>query len=420
LRLEKDKNVCVLGLGYIGLPTAATLANAGIKVLGVDINPTVVEKINSGTAHIYEKGLDELLAKSVSSGLLTADTRPAKSDTYVIAVPTPFIEKEKRPDLSFVVAAINSISPILKNGDLIIIESTINVGATEFVRDCLSNNRTDLKFPYTENDDPDIYIAHCPERVLPGKILHEIINNDRIIGGISNKCANEAVQFYKQFVKGDCTTASSSKLAELCKLVENSFRDVNIAFANEISLISDKLDINVWELLSLVNRHPRVNVLNPGPGVGGHCIAVDPWFLVDADPLNAKLTLTARQINDEKPKWVINKFIDQRNNFKVEKLINKNEKISVAIYGLTFKPNIDDLRESPALIIAESISNIHEGPIDIIEPNLEILPVKLQRKNIKKVTYSNADIHIMLVFHDEFAGFKKPIGYVVDTIGVWK
>ena len=417
--MVRYNNICVVGLGYIGLPTAVTLANTGANVQGFDINPDAVAQINSGSAHIYEPGLDELVSRATSSGHLIAANVPIQSDAYIIAVPTPFLRDLKKPDLSFVIAAINSIAYLLKQGDLIIIESTVNVGATEYINQYLADIRSDLQFPSANCECADVYVAHCPERVLPGNVVHEIIYNDRIIGGISKRCALEARHLYQKFVKGDCTIASNVRLAELCKLAENSFRDVNIAFANELSLICSNQEIDVWELIRLANRHPRVEILSPGPGVGGHCIAVDPWFLVDADPNNAKLIRQAREVNDGKPKWVVEKFVELRSKIKNSRHTLSDMELDVAIYGLSFKPNIDDLRESPACKIAEEILGLHSGPIHIIEPNIEEIPQNLQRNNVTKVENSDAVIHIMLVDHDEFLNMKKPSEYVIDTKGIW-
>lgn len=393
--------VCVIGLGYIGLPTAATFAAHGIEVIGVDVNCHAVNLINQGKIHIVEPELDLLVKDVVSKGKLKAQINPTTADAFIIAVPTPFKDNHE-PDLSYIEAASKSLAPFLKPGNLVILESTSPVGATEQMAKWLSEFRPDLIFPKNTDDEAEIMIAHCPERVLPGKVLEELISNDRIVGGMTAKCAESACSLYKIFVKGDCIT-TNVRTAEMCKLTENSFRDVNIAFANELSIICDKLNINVWELIELANRHPRVNILQPGPGVGGHCIAVDPWFIISSVPEKAHLIRTAREVNNFKPDWVIEK-IKNKINFLLESSLKRNiEDITIACYGLTFKPDVDDLRESPALEIVQKL-NQEKVKIIAIEPNIKDFSISLLR-GIDFVPYNAtiiADIHVILVAHSCF------------------
>lgn len=418
----KDLNfdsICVIGLGYIGLPTAATFAAYGVRVTGVDVNPHAVNLINKGKVHIVEPDLDALVRDVVASGKLSASNKPVEANAYIVAVPTPFKE-DHNPDLSYIKSAAEAIAPYLKPGNLVVLESTSPVGATEQMCSWLSEYRSDLNFPMTANDEADIMVAHCPERVLPGKVLQELISNDRIVGGITKRCADAACQLYSLFVKGQCLI-TNARTAEMCKLTENSFRDVNIAFANELSTICDKLDINVWELISLANHHPRVNILQPGPGVGGHCIAVDPWFIVSSCPEEARIIRAAREINDSKPSWVIDKI-----NKEVIRYLQANPNktindITIACYGLAFKPDIDDLRESPALAITKRLAE--QGfNIFAIEPNITSLPSGLP-SNITLCNLQNsnsANIHLLLVDHKEFKNFDgKQYDYMVDTKGIW-
>lgn len=414
------KEICVIGLGYIGLPTAATFAAHDIKVTGVDVNSLAIEMINQGKVHIVEPDLDALVHEVVEKGFFLATDKPVSADAYIVAVPTPFKDNHE-PDLKYIEAASKAVAPFLKPGNLVILESTSPVGATEQMAEWLSEARPDLSFPQDTGEESDIMIAHCPERVLPGKVLQELISNDRIVGGITPRCAKAACDLYDIFVQGECLT-TNARTAEMCKLTENSFRDVNIAFANELSIICDKLDINVWELVSLANHHPRVNILQPGPGVGGHCIAVDPWFIVSSSPDEARLIRAAREINDNKPDWVISKVNEKIIQFlrdNPEKSIND---ITLACYGLSFKPNIDDLRESPALSITKKIAKqgVH---ILAIEPNIDKLPESLP-KNIKLASLEqsvNADIHLILVNHQQFErSLNKDASYIVDTTGLTK
>ncbi|MDN3019176.1 UDP-N-acetyl-D-mannosamine dehydrogenase [Paenibacillus sp. BSR1-1] len=407
------EKVSVIGLGYIGLPTAAVLADHGFKVHGVDVNEKAVELINSGKSHIYEPDLDIKVKKAVENGLLVASTTPVNSDVFIIAVPTPFKDNHK-PDLTYVESATKTIAPYIKSGNIVILESTSPVGTTEKIAEWIKQLRPDLNIKGISNQ---VYIAHCPERVLPGKILEELIWNDRIIGGISEESTEKTVFFYRKFVKGELLK-TNARTAEMSKLTENSFRDVNIAFANELSLICDQLNIDVWELIKLANHHPRVNILQPGPGVGGHCIAVDPWFIVDAAPETSQLIHTARKVNDSKPEFVINKVI---------KAVKKLKKPRVSILGLAFKPNIDDLRESPAVEIVSELSQLIEGEIFVVEPHIEELPNALKGKSNLTFTNTieaieNSDIVVFLVGHDNFKQIDSEIlmdKIIIDTIGIF-
>lgn len=412
------KHICVIGLGYIGLPTAATFAAHGIKVTGVDVNQHAVNMINQGKVHIVEPDLDALVKVVVAKGMLSARTKPVEADAYIVAVPTPF-KDDYQPDLKYIEAASKALAPYLKPGNLVILESTSPVGATEQMAAWLAEARPDLTFPQQAGEQADILVAHCPERVLPGKVLQELISNDRIIGGMNQLSSTAASNLYKTFVQGGCIE-TNARTAEMCKLTENSFRDVNIAFANELSIICDKLDINVWELIALANRHPRVNILQPGPGVGGHCIAVDPWFIVAKTPEQARLIRTAREVNDAKPEWVIDQV-----KIKIAEFLQANpektiQDVTVACYGLAFKPDIDDLRESPALEITKKLA---EQGLNIlaIEPNISELPAKLPA-NVKLIDLDerdNADIHLILVDHKQF---KQDLviesQYTVNTKGI--
>lgn len=387
--------VSVYGLGYIGLPTAVLIADKGIETLGVDIKEDLVKQLSSGEFTIDEKGLDSLIQKTISNGKLTVSTKPKSADVHLIAVPTPF-KDNKEPDLSYVKNVCIGISRVLKKGDLIIIESTCPVGTSERVSSWLSEKRTDLTFPKKDNcGDSDVNIAYCPERVIPGNIIYEMINNHRIIGGITKICSEKAKLFYKKFVAGDCIITNSST-AEMSKLVENSFRDVNLAFANEISIICNKMNIDVWELITLCNYHPRVNILKPGPGVGGHCIAVDPWFIIDSSRQEAKLISLSRNVNLAKEKWAVDKILSE---------IEDPSDNEIACFGLSYKPNIDDLRESPAInIVNELIINL-EKKILVVEPNINELPKKIiNNVSLVDVEYalSTAKYLILLVPHSEF------------------
>ncbi len=398
--------VIMIGLGYIGLPTAALIAEAGTQVLGVDINPTVVETINRGEIHIVEPSLGESVKKAVHNGYLKAAIKPEVANTYLIVVPTPFKAKNE-PDISFVQSATENIIPLLKEGDLYIIESTSPVGTTQKMMDLIYAQRPELK--------GKLHIAYCPERVLPGNVMYELVHNDRVIGGVDEKSTEKAVAFYTKYVKGELHK-TNSRTAEMCKLVENSSRDVQIAFANELSLICDKADINVWELINLANKHPRVNILQPGCGVGGHCIAVDPYFIVSDYPMESKIIGTAREVNNYKSFWCAEKVQNTKLKFELQ----HGRKPKIALMGLAFKPNIDDLRESPAKYIVQRVlQNSNNEEYYIVEPNIA-------EHNVFKITsykeaYEKADIVVFLVAHKEFKNLQKTHEKVIlDFAGVWK
>ena len=416
------QTISVIGLGYIGLPTAAVFASRKKQVIGVDVNQKAVEIINRGEIHIVEPDLDMVVHAAVTEGYLRASTVPEPADAFLIAVPTPF-KGDHEPDLSYIEAACDAIAPVLKKGDLVILESTSPVGATEQMSAWLAQARSDLTFPQTHGEESDIRVAHCPERVLPGHVLRELVQNDRVIGGMTPKCSVAAASLYKLFVEGECVI-TNARTAEMCKLTENSFRDVNIAFANELSIICDKLDINVWELIRLANRHPRVNILQPGPGVGGHCIAVDPWFIVSKTPEQARLIRTAREVNDSKPEWVINKVKLAVADY-LQANPNKTAKdVTIACFGLAFKPDIDDLRESPALAITQQIVATHPGPVLAVEPNIEVLPGKLAGRLVIssiELALTKADVLVLLVDHKEFKAVStnEYVSKTVDTRGIW-
>ncbi|MEZ9181117.1 UDP-N-acetyl-D-mannosamine dehydrogenase [Vibrio cyclitrophicus] len=418
------ETISVVGLGYIGLPTAAMFASRKKKVIGVDINQHAVDTINRGEIHIVEPDLDMIVHAAVAEGNLKAVTTPEPADAFLIAVPTPFkecVEGEiPEPDLRFIEAASKAIAPVLKKGDLVILESTSPVGATEQMAEWLAEARRDLTFPQVAGENADVNVAHCPERVLPGHVVRELVENDRVIGGMSTRCSERSVELYKTFVLGECVI-TNARTAEMAKLTENSCRDVQIAFANELSIICDKLDINVWELISLANRHPRINILQPGPGVGGHCIAVDPWFIVSKTPEQARIIHTARKVNDLKPEWVINKVKLAIAEFLQANPDRTAREVTVACYGLAFKPNIDDLRESPSLEITQALCEIHAGRVIVVEPNIQILPVMLHGLELTEfdIAVNEADVHVLLVDHDEFKkrNLNKP--HLVDTKGIW-
>lgn len=415
------ERVSIIGLGYIGLPTAAMFASRKIEVIGVDVNQQAVDTINRGEVHIVEPDLDMVVRAVVTEGYFRATTTPEPADAFLIAVPTPFKGDSHEPDLSYIEAAARAIAPVLQKGNLVILESTSPVGATEAMAEWLAEARPDLTFPQADGEASDIRIAHCPERVLPGKVMQELITNDRVIGGITPACSARAVELYKTFVTGDCVIASGPRVAEMAKLTENSFRDVNIAFANELSLICDELDMDVWELIALANRHPRVNILQPGPGVGGHCIAVDPWFIVSSAPDQARLIRTAREVNDAKPYWVIEKVRAAIGEHLMEYPRKTAADVTLAIYGLAFKPDIDDLRESPALEIARQLAALHTGPLLVVEPNISMLPGGLDTAELTTLEASaEADIHVLLVDHASFKSMPQPDGKLVDTRGVWE
>ena len=396
----QTKTVCIMGLGYIGLPTAALLANRKYHVHGVDVVQSTVDTINQGKIHIVEPDLDTFVRSAVNSGNLIADTKPKEADVFIIAVPTPFHEGYV-PNIDYVVSATESIAPYIKAGNIVILESTSPVGTTEKIAEVLESKGVEIS---------KIHIAHCPERVLPGQIMRELVENDRIVGGLNEEATKETVAFYKTFVSGQILQ-TDAKTAEMAKLTENSYRDVNIAFANELSILSDKFGINVWELISLANRHPRVNILQPGTGVGGHCIAVDPWFIVHAGGEDAKIIRTAREVNTYKTEWVIEKIKNAALTFEKE----HGKAAKVACMGLSFKPNIDDLRESPALYVTRRL----------IADGLEVLPVEPNIKSSEEFdliqdaeAINQADIIVFMVAHDEFKGIRIFGKEVFDFCGV--
>jgi UDP-N-acetyl-D-mannosaminuronic acid dehydrogenase len=412
---DSDLKVVVLGLGYIGLPTAAVIARTGVKVLGIDVSERVVETVNSGKVHIEEVDLDGLVSGVVARGNLRAATEIEPADVFVIAVPTPFAE-DHRPDIGYVLKAATTIAAVLKAGDTVILESTSPVGTTEQVRDLLAGLRPDLKVPGRTGESADIAIAYCPERVLPGRILVELIDNDRVIGGITPRCARKALAFYRRFVRGACVT-TTARAAEMTKLTENAFRDVNIAFANELSLVADKMGVDVWEVIRLANRHPRVNILSPGPGVGGHCIAVDPWFLVSAAPEETPLIRTAREVNDGKVAHTIE---------RAAALIEAHPALSVACMGLAFKANIDDFRESPALKVTAALAERFGARIRVVEPYAAEMPPSLARHGATLIDLDEAiescGVMIVLVDHELFKSVpldERAGKLVYDTRGIW-
>ncbi len=415
MKSDIKPSVCVVGLGYIGLPTAAIVARSGCMVRGVDVTQSVVDTINRGEIHIEEVDLDGLVQGVVQRGLLSAATEMAPADVFVIAVPTPF-DKDHAPDISYVLAAGANVAKVLKAGDCVILESTSPVGTTEALRDLIAKARPDLKCPGLTGETPDISISYCPERVLPGKILEELTNNDRSIGGITPRCARKALTFYKLFVRGECVV-TDSRSAEMTKLVENAYRDVNIAFANELSIVSDKMGLDVWEVIRLANRHPRVNILTPGPGVGGHCIAVDPWFIVHGAPEDTPLIRTARGVNDGKIRHVIQ---------RAEALIEAHPGAKIACLGLAFKANIDDFRESPARLVAVTLARKYGSRVQVVEPYAAELPREFDGTHAELIDIDTAleasDVLIVLVDHDQFKAVplaERARHAVYDTRGIW-
>jgi len=396
------------------LPTAAILASSGISVIGVDVNQQAVDIINRGDIHIVEPDLDRVVHDVVSNGKLRATTTPEPADAFMVAVPTPFTD-DRQPDLSYIQSAARSIAPVLQAGNLVVLESTSPVGATEKLSAWLAEYRPDLSFPQDAGEEADILVAHCPERVLPGHVLRELVENDRVIGGMSRVSSDAAITLYRHFVKGECLV-TNARTAEMAKLTENSFRDVNIAFSNELSIICDELDINVWELIQLANRHPRVNILNPGPGVGGHCIAVDPWFIVSSAPESARLIRTAREINDYKPGYVVEQVCNAADAFK--------EPV-IACLGLSYKADIDDLRESPAVEIVTELARRDVGQLMVVEPNIDALPTSLEGLDLSMASLDQAlekaNIMLILVDHQPFKQL-QPADYdrlvVIDTRGL--
>ena len=416
------ETLSMIGLGYIGLPTATLFASRRKKVIGVDVNAYAVDTINQGRIHIVEPELDMLVQAAVHGGYLRATLTPEPADAFLIAVPTPFLEGNK-PDLSYIADAAKAISPVLKKGNLVILESTSPVGTTEQLAQWLAEARPDLSFPQQAGEEADIQVAYCPERVLPGRVVHELVSNDRVIGGMTQKATEMAIELYRIFVEG-ALVPTNARTAEMCKLTENSFRDVNIAFANELSLICDRLNINVWELISLANRHPRVNILQPGAGVGGHCIAVDPWFIVDTTPEEARIIRMAREVNDYKPEWVVEKVKAAVAGVLAVRSDARMSDVKVACLGLAFKPDIDDLRESPAALIARKLSNLG-CQILAVEPNVDSLPGKLAVDNVSLVSLEfaldNADVVCVLVKHQLFIAAAEKISkhpVKIDVVGM--
>jgi len=410
--------VAIIGLGYIGLPTAVALATRGVEVVGVDVNESTVKAVSNGEVPFVEPDLAVGVSDAVSMGHLTATTETPEADAFVIAVPTPFL-KDHTADMSYVRQAVEQIAPRLRGGEIVVLESTSPPGSTENVSRWLAELRPDLNPPHSSEGVPDFFVAHCPERVLPGRIMIEMITNDRVVGGVTRRCAQMAATIYRVFCQGEILLTDAAS-AEMAKLVENAYRDVNIAFANELALISEDLQLDVWEVIKLANHHPRVNVLTPGPGVGGHCIAVDPWFIVGASPAFSRLILTARGINDAQPHHV------------AEQLISKTERFrnpTIACLGLAFKANVDDLRESPAVDIVEEIADaLPELDIRVAEPFVQVLPSALSgRENVRLQpatdAINDADIVLLLVDHDHFRSLSRSrlAGKVVyDTRGLWR
>ncbi len=411
------EKICVIGLGYVGLPTAAVFASRGVQVTGVDTNPVAVETINQGKVHIVEPDLDIMVNGAVSAGKLKASGEPEPADAYIIAVPTPFTDGNK-PDLRYVEAAARSVAPVLQKGALVVIESTCPVGTTEKVCAWLADERSDLSFPHKAAEKADVQVSHSPERVLPGRVLLELVRNDRVVGGISPHCAERTKALYKIAVEGECllTTAAT---AELVKLSENAYRDVNIAFANELSLIADKMGINVWEAVELANHHPRVNILQPGPGVGGHCIAVDPWFIADSAPDESPLIQTARKVNDGKPDHVVRQILAAA---------KQSGASSVACLGLAYKADIDDMRESPAVTITSALADAFDGDVLVVEPHSPVLPGALGGKTGIQLTsldeaLNKAGVIALLVDHRDFRELdttRLDGKTVIDTRGIWR
>lgn len=410
------QQVCVLGLGYVGLPMAAILANRGFQVIGVDVNPAVIETVRQGGVHIVEPELDVAVRAATHSGQLRAVAEPEPADVFVITVPTPFTEGYA-PDLSYIESAVRAIAPVVQIGNLVVLESTSPVGTTEQLVRWLSEDRPDLAIPQRGGAGHDVHVAYCPERVLPGHAIHELIHNDRVIGGITPCCAAAATGWYRQIIQGQCYR-TDSRTAEMVKLAENAYRDVNIAFANELALLCDHSGVDVWDLISLANHHPRVDILKPGPGVGGHCVAVDPWFLWSTAPELARLIHAARTVNDEQPQRVV---------AKVRAAVARVSNPVIACFGLTYKADIDDLRHSPALQVVEAIAAATSGPLLVVEPHVARLPDALQRfPQIRLVDVSTAlreaNIIVGLVDHQAFTTIPLLAlqeKAVVDTKGMW-
>ena len=411
------EKVSVIGLGYVGLPTAAVFASRGVQVLGIDTNRDTVELIKQGHVHIVEPDLDIMVKGAVAAGKLTAADRPQPADAFIIAVPTPFTDGHK-PDLSHLKSAAENLAPVLKKGDLVVIESTCPVGTTEAFCGWLADLRPQLTFPHQDGEEADVQVAHSPERVLPGRVLIELVNNDRVVGGVSRRCAERTVELYKLAVNGECLV-TDARTAELVKLAENAYRDVNIAFANELAEVGERLGIDVWEAVELANRHPRVNILRPGPGVGGHCIAVDPWFIVDSAPADTDLIQAARKVNDSRPQRIAERVLEAA---------NRIDNACIACLGLSYKADIDDLRQSPAVGMVEILAKEATGRVLIAEPHLETLPEGLAGSSRLELTelddaLERAEIVVLLVDHKPFRMIDRQrlAGKTVfDTRGVWR
>ena len=409
----ESKKICIVGLGYIGLPTAAVLALSKQFVIGLDTNKDIVNNVNKGKVHIIEPGLLDAVNKAIDSGYLEASNKPMPAEVFVIAVPTPFKSKNHEPDLSYIKSAADNISSVLKPGDLIILESTSPVGTSELLRTWLSRKREDLKFSGEGVSNPDIFIAYCPERVLPGNTLKELLNNDRVIGGLCEKSSDLAESFYKSFIKGNCFK-TNARTAEMTKLTENSFRDVNIALANELSLICKKLDIDVWDLIELANMHPRVDILKPGAGVGGHCIAVDPWFIIDKSP-EAELIKQARLINDRIPIEIVE---------EITNYCEERDDINIGIYGLTYKANIDDLRESPSMEIATKLIDKFPNRVFAVEPHVSGQEEEIKNKIplvLHEEAISKCELIVILVPHQIFKNLFNSVPenlHILDYCGL--
>lgn len=419
MNTQKINKISVIGLGYIGLPTAAMFASRKIEVVGVDVNPEIVAIINKGEVHIVEPDLDIVVRTSITEGYLRATLETERADAFLIAVPTPFKGGKYEPDLKYIEAACRSFASLLEPGNLVILESTSPVGTTEQISEWLAELRPDLSFPHHQGEESDIRVAHCPERVLPGKVMKELITNDRVIGGMTRKCSDLAAELYKVFVTGDCIV-TTPRAAEMSKLTENSFRDVNIAFANELSMICDKLDIDVWEVITLANRHPRVNILQPGPGVGGHCIAVDPWFIISSAPEEARIIRDARAVNNSKPEWVVDKVLSAAT--KVDKPV-----VTVACLGLAFKPDIDDFRESPALEICAALGESNKLRVLASEPHIVDAPKSLDPAKVQLTdtlsALQAADVVVGLVAHSVFRSIDRRLlegKHLIDTCAIWR
>lgn len=408
----EPQRIAVVGLGYIGLPTAVALAQAGHQVVGVDVNPSVVSAVNSAACHIVEPGLDELLNVAIEGGRLRASVDMPSVDAYLITVPTPTShDGEHRPDLSHVFAATDAIAPVLEPGAMVVLESTSPVGATRQVIARMAAARPDLRFaePGRTDAEVDIDIVYSPERVIPGKTIQELADNARVLGGATPRAALRAAKLYRSMTRGELLL-TDDRSAEMVKLVENSFRDVNIAFANELSLICDEIGVDVWEIIGLANHHPRVNILKPGPGVGGHCIAVDPWFIVAQAPERARLIRTAREVNDSKPHFVLD---------QVRAALNAGPECRAACLGLTFKPDVDDYRESPSLEIAAALSREFPGRVVCADPYEAMLIERQDLVIVDTATALASPIVVGLVAHHEFRRAPRPLGHVIDVCGIW-